>query len=202
MIRDQLFIETIKLQGRKLHNMSYHNARANQARHEVLGLLNTLDLAQHVSIPDAIGRGVVKCRITFGNTVSAVEITPYRRKKIKTLKLIDGGDIEYNYKYADRSAINALYAQRGMCDDILIVKNGFITDTSYANVAFFDGVDWYTPSTQLLKGTKRQQLLDEGLIKEAAIRPSDLPQFTECVVFNAMLDFDPAQTIPIAQILV
>ena len=194
------FIETIKLQGGRLHNLSYHEARANQARHEVLGCSDTLDLAQDISIPDDIGRGVYKCRVTFGQTMSAVEIIPYRRKRIKDLKLIDGGDIDYNYKYADRSVINALFAQRGECDDILIVKNGFITDTSYANVAFFDGSDWYTPSTPLLKGTKRQQLLDEGLIKEALIRPFDLSHFKECVVFNAMLDFDKTRSIAIRNI--
>lgn len=195
------FIETIKLQGNRLHNLSYHHARANQARHELLGLSDTLDLAQAVSMPAKSGRGVYKCRITFSDTVHAVDITPYRRKQIKSLRLIDGGDIDYRYKYADRSAINLLFDQRGTCDDILIIKDGFITDTSYANVAFFDGSNWYTPSTPLLKGTKRQQLLDEGVIREAVIRQSDLSLFRECVVFNAMMDFEKARSIPVDQVL-
>lgn len=194
------FIETIKLLDKRLHNLHYHNMRANQARHEVLGASDIVDLAQYVSIPDDIGRGIYKCRVTFGHTVAAVEISPYRRKKIKSLKLVNGGDIDYHYKYADRSAINALFDQRDNSDDILIVKNGIITDTSYANVAFFDGSEWYTPSTPLLKGTKRQQLLDEGRIRLAVIRQSDLTDFSECVVFNAMVDFEIARSIPVRRI--
>ena len=55
-------------------------------------------------------------------------------------------------------------------DDILIVKNGLLTDTSIANIALYDGNDWYTPLHPLLKGTKRAELLDKGVLKEKEIK--------------------------------
>ena len=43
--------------------------------------------------------------------------------------------IDYTYKSAHREELNALYAQKGMADDILIVRNGYLTDTSISNIA-------------------------------------------------------------------
>ncbi len=199
--QETLFIETIKLQSGRLQNVSYHNSRANTARREILGIDELLNLAAHITIPKAMGRGVYKCRVTFGHEVMSCEFEKYRRRSIKRIKLIEGGAIDYRHKYADRSDINALFSQRGDCDDILIVKDGFITDTSYANVAFYDGKVWYTPSTPLLAGTKRQQLLDTGMLKPEPIRISDVKAFSHIVLFNAMLEFDPREAIKTEAVL-
>jgi 4-amino-4-deoxychorismate lyase len=45
------------------------------------------------------------------------------------------------------------------CDDIIIVRNGFVTDASYANLIFRKGDEWFTPATFLLAGTMRAFLL-------------------------------------------
>ena len=50
------------------------------------------------------------------------------------------------------------------------VKNGRLTDTSYSNIALFDGNRWVTPAHPLLKGTMRQSLIDKGLLKEKGIK--------------------------------
>ncbi|HLF64076.1 MAG TPA: aminotransferase class IV [Saprospiraceae bacterium] len=194
------FIETIKLEGRRLHNLAYHNARVNKTRREVLHINEPLDLAEHIPMPEEVDQDICKCRVTYGWEVSSVEIEYYEPKRIRSLRLIEGGNIDYKYKYADRSAINTLYARREGCDDILIVKDDLITDTASANVAFSDGKEWWTPSTPLLAGTKRQQLLDEGGIKEMFIRPSDLTRFSQFVVFNAMMEFDARNGRPVTGI--
>jgi 4-amino-4-deoxychorismate lyase len=192
------FIETIKLRNGQLHNLVYHNQRANAARREVLNIKKPLKLEEHIEIGAIRDNRIYKCRVTFGKDVTSVDIELYRKKKIKRLRLVDGNNIDYRYKYADRTAIDTLFAQRGTCDDILIVKDGCLTDTSYANVAFFDGTEWYTPSTPLLAGTKRRQLIDEGAIKEKLIRPKDLPGFDRAVLFNALIDFDSRKALPIS----
>ena len=52
---------------------------------------------------------------------------------------------------------------RGACDEILIIKDGHITDTSISNIVFRlpDGW-WLTPFTPLLKGIMRTYLLESG----------------------------------------
>lgn len=51
--------------------------------------------------------------------------------------------IDYTYKSAGREPLNCLFALRGACDDILIVKQGLLTNTSIANIALSDGTHWY-----------------------------------------------------------
>lgn len=80
--------------------------------------------------------------------------------------------------------------QKQSCDDILIVKNGFVTDSSISNIIFFDGYKWVTPDTPLLKGTMRQFLLEAAEIKEETITVQNLTTFTSFRLINAMLGFD------------
>ena len=76
-------------------------------------------------------------------------------------------------------------------DDILIIKDLLVTDTSIANIAFeTSGGEWITPKNPLLKGTTRARLLDEGKLKEADIRVHELRSFTKVALLNAMIDFD------------
>ena len=109
-------------------------------------------------------------------------------------------DLDYSLKYADRTEINKLREKRGGCDDILIIKNGFVTDTSYANIIFWDGEKWLTPSTPLLKGTKRQKLIDEGKIIPAEIREEDIPKFKKAKIINSMIDIEDTEGMEIDEI--
>lgn len=85
--------------------------------------------------------------------------------------------------------LNALYAQKGMADDILIVRNGYLTDTSIANVALYDGDTWFTPAHPLLRGTKRSEFLDRQLIVEKDIPQICLKDYSHIMLFNAMIDW-------------
>ena len=38
-----------------------------------------------------------------------------------------------------------LKKQQGDCDEILIIRDNHLTDTSYTNVALYDGQQWFTP---------------------------------------------------------
>lgn len=103
-------------------------------------------------------------------------------------------------KYADRSALARLLQRRDDCDEILIVRDGAITDTSYSNVAFFDGRKYVTPDTFLLNGTRRQYLLGTGVLTERRITPSDLGGFERVVLINAMLGIEDDLAVPIERI--
>lgn len=114
----------------------------------------------------------------------------YKKREINSLKLVYDDEIEYSLKSTCRDKLDALFAQRGECDDVLIVKNSLITDTTIANIAFFDSNRWITPRIPLLKGTTRERLLREGKIFEADIAVDDLKKFSKIALMNAMIDFD------------
>jgi 4-amino-4-deoxychorismate lyase len=90
--------------------------------------------------------------------------------------------------------------QRGGSDDILIIKNGMVTDTSYSNVIFRDKIgNWVTPSTCLLKGTRRLNLLKNRIITETDIRVSDLKYYNEIRLINAMIGIGDSEKIQITE---
>ena len=91
-----------------------------------------------------------KARVVYGEQgVELVEYAPYSIRQIHSLKVVCDDDIEYNYKSTDRSRLNALVEKKGCCDEIVIIKNGLVTDTSFTNIAIYDGTSWLTPLSLL-----------------------------------------------------
>lgn len=74
-------------------------------------------------------------------------------------------------------------------DEVLLVKNGLLTDTVICNIAVFDGFNWLTPTTPLIYGVNRAQLLEDGKIIEKDIRLNELENFSRIRLFNAMIEF-------------
>jgi len=195
-------VETIRSEYGKLINLEFHNERMMRTLFELFGLKKDIDLAGIVSVPDSAIRGVFKCRVEYDKEIRKTEFIRYNMKSVRSLKVVEDNTIEYNYKFTDRRSIERLWKKRNECDDILIIKNGFITDSSYANVIFSDisGV-WHTPSTYLLPGTRRASLLRQGKIREAKIGYHDLENYIELKLINAMLGMEDTEGIPIGSII-
>lgn len=183
-----LLIETIKVIDGQLQNLHYHNARLNRSRKELFGCTDIVDLVQHIKVPTNADKGIQRCTVTYSKAIHDVKFVLYHIKAIEKIKLVMADDIDYDYKYADRSKLNELLNKKNDCDEILIIKENKVTDTTYTNVLFYNGDKWLTPSQPLLRGTKRQKLLDEGKIEEADIRVEDLKDFQKIGLINAMLD--------------
>lgn len=192
--------ETIRVAGGRLWHIGYHNARMNGSRRAIFAAADILDLERAIAVPAGLGEGEFRCRVAYGETIDEVSITPYVRKNVTTLRLVEWGALDYAHKYSDRSAIDRLLSGAGT-DDILIVRNGLVTDASIANVAFFDGERWLTPASPLLGGTARARLLDEGRIHTAEIRADRIGRYASVVLMNAMLEFDRAPRIATSRIL-
>lgn len=182
-----LFIETIRIEDGVVCNLAYHNKRMNETRTDHFGQLPPLNLFDYITPPQSEGR--IKCRVIYQEKIEEVTYASYTVRPIHSLQLINSDTIDYHHKSTDRDTLNYLFAQRCNQDDVLIVKNGLLTDTSIANIALFDGENWFTPSAPLLKGTQRAFLLDKGLIEEKQIRAEDLHSYQQIALFNAMIPF-------------
>ena len=181
------YIETLRVVDGCVCNLTYHEQRMNRTRKEMLGQpepLRIADLLKAVSLP----MGCSKLRFVYDKEgIHDITCTPYTCREIRSLHLVYADNISYPYKSTDRSALNELKKQQGDCDEILIVRNNHLTDTSYTNIALYDGEQWFTPSTPLLCGTMRQRLLDCGLLQEREISVSDIPNYQYISLFNAMI---------------
>ncbi|WP_353723094.1 aminotransferase class IV [Dyadobacter sp. 676] len=180
--------------------MPYHNARLNKTRRELWGYDDIWDLNALLEIPDWVDESMHKCRVAYNKGIDNIRWEPYYRRTIGKIQRVYHDEIDYRYKYDNRDTLNALYAQRGDADEILIIKKGLVTDSNFCNVAFFDGNYWLTPASPLLPGTQRAFLLDEGIIRPAEIRESDIPAFSRIRLFNAMADWAHAATLDVSLI--
>lgn len=183
-----LLIETIKLFDGIAQNLDFHNLRFNLARKELFGIDETIDLSKEIRVPDEFCKGLCKCRIIYSENIKEIQYEHYVFKKIKSLKLVYDNWISYSYKFQNRDSLNHLFSLREQADDIIIVKNGWITDSSFCNLVFENTSGLFTPSTPLLKGTKRERLLIEKNIFVKEIKKDDLKNYQFVHLINAFLD--------------
>lgn len=196
-----LLLESIKLLDGTFENLFYHEQRMNRSLKTLCGNQKYFELEEFLQKIDQPKHGLYKCRITYDDTTREIEFLPYTFKQITSLRIIEHDRISYEFKYSDRKTLNRLFELRKDCDDILIVKRGFVTDSSFSNIVFKKGSHWYTPWSALLKGTMRAYLLERNLIKEEEIRVEDIETFQSFKLINAMFQFDSAE-IDVSNIVV
>ncbi|MCL4467996.1 MAG: aminotransferase class IV [Deltaproteobacteria bacterium] len=182
--------ETIKILDCAIYDAGFHNKRFNHSRSVLFGCLDYIDLRDSIKIPPEHRCGIVKCRVVYSRDIETIEYERYNKRNISTLKIVNCDNIDYSYKYCDRSGIDRLFDLRGGHDDIIIMKNNRITDSSFCNLVFDDGEKLVTPGKPLLKGTRRDKLLSENKIVQDEIRLNDLKSFKTVHLINAMLDLD------------
>ena len=193
------FIETIKVVDGKIMNLERHVQRVMEtAKHFQYNELH-IDRERLESIAKA-SVGISKLRFIYDRTgIHDITCMPYMMRRISQLLLADGNAIDYSFKYEDRTMLDSMKRNSGKETEILIVKDGFVTDTTYTNVAFNDGKQWLTPRKPLLAGTKRALLIEKGLITEHDIKPSDINNYHSIALFNAMIELGEA-VLPISAI--
>lgn len=180
-MNQQLFFETIKCKDFEVFNLNYHKKRMA----DTVGL--NFDLQEYI-YPSS--EDLLKCKLVY-NQEQILNITyeKYTPKNIKKFKLIYDDCIDYRYKNINRNDIDQLYKQKESSDEIIIIKNSFVTDTSIANIAIYLDNQWLTPKTPLLYGTTRSRYIENGKIKEKDITVNMLRKASKIALLNAMIDF-------------
>ena len=180
--------------------LDLHQKRVDRSRRAYYGKSPVFRLTDVLSELDLPREGIHKLRIIYATELHHYEVVPYEVGDIRSLRVVRADELRYGRKYADRDGIAQLYAQRGSCDDILMVQHGYLTDTSYANIALYDGSRWYTPAWPLLRGTRREHLLHTGVIRPSVIRLRDLQRFERIRLINAMLPWGQGPEVAITAV--
>ena len=177
-----MLFETIKIEDGEIFNLHWHNLRFNKSRKEFFNAKNSLDLNAVISPPKS---GLFRCKIIYDSTIQSVEYFPYVAKTFQNFKVVKS-QLEYKYKSTNRLAFQELVEQYG---EIIIEKDALLTDTSIANIAFFDGSKWLTPQKPLLEGTTRARLLNENFLTLADIKKEHIKDYSHFALMNAMIGF-------------
>lgn len=184
-----LFIETIKIENGELQHLDLHLQRIQRTCREFFGSTKDLHTLRHdfrvaVREKDSIQKLTIHYDLETHHVISQ----PYYVKKIKQLYLVANETLNYHLKHANRKIFNEYSTQAGPEGDVLIIQQGRLTDATYANLALWNGFEWHTPSRPLLKGIKRQHLLESRRIKEKDILLTDLKKYKKISLINAMLE--------------
>ncbi len=183
--------ETARLLDGEIIYPEHHRKRFLQSYQTYYKKQPPYDIFQNVNLDLKKKKGIFKIKVAYNATQTFTSITPYKAKKVVSLQMVYDNNIGYPLKYTDRQALEQAWQQRGNLDDVLIIKNGFLTDTYYANIVLFDGTYWHTPTTYLLNGTCRQRLLASNLVRETPIHANEIYSYVGFQLINAMLDFNP-----------
>jgi 4-amino-4-deoxychorismate lyase len=203
----KIFIETIRIIDGEFINLPAHIDRIKRTVREGYGKSILIPEFSNKLIPTQYRSGIVKCRILYSSHINSIHYSEYTIRKIETLRVVEApNDIDYHLKYADRSQISALLEKRNGCDDIIIVRNGKVTDTSYSNIVLINDNNIITPSDYLLPGTMRQSLLINHNIQEQSIyvddiKPGNKYGVTHIGLINAMMPLESMITIPVTSII-
>lgn len=194
------FIETIKIVDGKFCNLPLHIARMERTMRHFYGDCSfTMPSAD--AIPLDMRLGVVKCRLIYSSVILHIDYSAYRIRDIRRLKIVEDDAINYKYKYSDRGCFDRLLAKKGDADDILIVRGGYFTDTSFTNVTFANETGMYTPCAPLLEGTKRESLIAANIIQERPIKVEDLNRYSSVYLINSMIELSDNVCVSVSDII-
>ena len=193
------FIESIKVEDRKIFLLDHHQKRVD-ATFAHFGKEGSINLSEIFRNLDHDEDGLYKLRISYDlNKNFRTQLIPYAISEINNFQLVVNNVYDYSFKFEDRKELEKML-QQARSGEIIIVKNNHITDTSFSNILFKKGKDWFTPSTYLLNGVQRQHLLQKNKIKEAEITMQNVSEYSHFQLINAMNDFDDMFIYPIARI--
>lgn len=180
--------------------MELHQKRVNQTFSH-FGKEGSIDLAKIYKNLEHDEDGLFKLRISYDlDKKIRTQMIPYAIPEIHDFQLVENNSFDYSFKFEDRRELDKM-KMKSKAEEIIIVKNNHITDTSFSNLLFLKGKDWFTPNTYLLNGVQRQHLLKNKKIKEAEITLQNIKQFSHFQIINALNDFDDMFIYPIDRIM-
>ncbi|MBT4179278.1 MAG: branched-chain amino acid aminotransferase [Campylobacteraceae bacterium] len=176
------FFETIKCEDYEIFNLDFHKKRIANT----VGL--NINLEEYIYPPNA---KLIKCKLIYDECgVTDVLYDVYVKKDVTSFQLVYDDNIKYNKKALLRDDLDALSEKREKSDEIIIVKNNLITDTSIANIAIYLDEEWITPKVALLEGTTKARYVENNILKLKDITLEMLKNCTEFATLNAMIGFN------------
>jgi 4-amino-4-deoxychorismate lyase len=194
------FIESIKVEDQRIFLKELHQKRMNDTFSN-FGKVCKIDIYSLFLNLEHDEDGLYKFRIEYDlENNFKTQIIPYAISELGNFELVIDNEIDYSFKSADRIQLQKL-KDKSHADEVIIVKNNQITDTSYSNLLFLKDKTWFTPKSYLLNGVMRQNLLQSKEIKETEITLDNIKEFTHFQLINALNDFDDMFIYPIEKII-
>ena len=182
--------ESIRVDNGQIPLLNFHQERVDLSYSTVFKKVNTYNLQECIE-PFLKKEGTQKCRFIYDDKKYRIEIIDYHLiepKRIGWLKI--DPNFTYPFKYYDRSFFTRIKDSYSGFNEILLVKNDMITDSTYCNLIVYAKDNWIIPQTCLLNGVERTRIISEY---NFAIEPITIDEFLsakEYKLINAMRPFE------------
>lgn len=189
--------ETIKTVDSQPWALSRHMRRAlNTARRNSQPFASEENIRIAVSEviaanPFSIGR----LRLLFGSDGSLrathqeyVELTETAKLNVRTMSVLKSGIIEKRYPYSRNLSLLAEAKSAGFDDSLLLNENGFVSETTIANLVFNLNGEWVTPplSDGVLPGVMRALLIEKAGVLVRQISTDELSEISDGFVISSL----------------
>ncbi len=188
--------ETIAIIDGVPQNLAFHQQRMDFAFKHYFKTPNKILLTDIIRPPANFCCGLVRCRMEYNAYQKQIHYFPYMPRNIHHFQCVYTQDLDYRFKYNDRSRLNQL--KTADCDEIIIINNGKVSDCSIGNLLFCKNDHWFTPADYLLKGTQLAALLAKQRIESVPISASALFEYEKIMVINALNPFDETRAVAIS----
>lgn len=186
-------LETMRFDGSRIVRMERHLARLAWSAGRFGWRIDVGDIT--AALAKAVeGQGPTRVRLQLGRDggTAIMLSTPPEEKRMRVAihaGPVSSGDLFLYHKTTRRHVYEEALAAHPDCDDVLLQnERGELTESCRANlVVTLNGVD-YTPPLHcgLLPGCMRQELLEQGAIKERALLPQDLQAASRVRLVNSL----------------
>lgn len=192
------FLETICVENGELKHLNYHQKRVNDTFDSIYSGIAPFDLKKafsHQNIPTV---GMYRARVIYEEQINSIEFIPYQEKKIASFRVVNTGEFDYGFKWADRSYFEHTLTENNEVDEVIFELDGKIQDCTIANLAFLKDGIWYTPKNPMHWGTTRARLIDENKIQETDILVDELPTYTHICLINVFRELSLAKSLSVS----
>jgi 4-amino-4-deoxychorismate lyase len=193
------FLETICIQNGQAQHLDFHQMRVNETFEQFFQEWEPFDVEELVAEQVLPTEGTHRLRITYQEDPETIEILPYTKKEVNRFALVDTGEIDYGFKWAERGFFQTFLDAHPEADEVIFVKNGRIQDCSMANLAFLKEGIWYTPEEPLHWGTTRARLIIEEEVEEAEILVEELASYERVCLINVFRPLTVENSLSVAE---
>lgn len=202
------FLETMYYDGSGIRNLDLHLERIQSSLiYSSGGVLSGVGNSMLIQIKEIlrsfqISGQAQRVRVLYDENGLDIEASPLMIQYPTTFRCVDvDHNFDYSYKFADRQVLNEAFLKRNGKEDVILIRDGWVTDTSKANLAFRKNDKWYTPYFPLLAGTTWKKLVSEQSLLPRPIHVDHIALFDVVRTFNALHAFEAAPEIPVDQII-
>jgi 4-amino-4-deoxychorismate lyase len=184
-----VFVEEIKSQHGEYFNLEGHAIRIDRTLRHYFGK-SFLHSSLIDFLPAHPHERLYKCTLVYSDSLLSVKTAPYKLPTVNSMAIVNVENLDFSYKLEDRSELHKIREFTG-ADEVIIVRNGFVTNASTANLVFLDQEGTYlTPLHYIHSGTKRQFYLKQKKITTYPIKVTGIQDFQSVYLINSMIDLE------------